>query len=142
MTTGAGQKSKDTLAEIEVREALDALGLDHYREHRTIALPPWGNRSQRTTPDVLFEDEKIAVFVDGCYWHGCPVCFRDTRTNTAEWRAKRAQNRARDQRHSRALETLGWRILRVWEHQSAAAAAKAVQAMIDVDAGPGTYAVP
>lgn len=140
MVAGRYQKSRDTLAELRVRKALREVGLVAYETHKTIKLPRWAGREQHTTPDVVLP--LLALYVDGCYWHGCPLCFRDTATNTAAWRSRRARNRARDQRHARALETLGWRVLRLWEHEDAAAGARAAQAILETDAPPGTYGLP
>jgi DNA mismatch endonuclease, patch repair protein len=67
-------------------------------------------------PDFVFLRERVAVFVDGCFWHGCPAHYVEPRTAAAFWRAKISGNRARDRRNSRALRRLGWRVVRLWEH--------------------------
>jgi DNA mismatch endonuclease (patch repair protein) len=67
-------------------------------------------------PDFVFRKEKVAVFVDGCFWHGCPKCFREPNTNKAFWRKKISDNRTRDKKVSLRLRAEGWRILRIWEH--------------------------
>jgi DNA mismatch endonuclease (patch repair protein) len=67
-------------------------------------------------PDFAFRKERVAVFVDGCFWHGCRLHYTEPRTATGFWRAKIAGNRARDRRNSRALRRLGWRVVRLWEH--------------------------
>lgn len=142
MATGRSQKSRDTQAELKVCAALRARGLTGFITQETISLPRWAGKNQRTTPDVLFKDEMLAVFVDGCAWHGCPKHFVDYGTNTAYWRKKRAQQRARDQRHSRCLETLGYRVLRIWECEDAVAGARAAEAIIDTEQPPGTFGLP
>jgi DNA mismatch endonuclease, patch repair protein len=70
-------------------------------------------------PDFVFRRKRLAVFVDGCFWHGCPRCYRVPRTNSAFWQAKIQANRKRDARVSRNLRKQGWRVLRIWEHSLA-----------------------
>lgn len=67
-------------------------------------------------PDFFFGDRQIAVFVDGCFWHGCPRCFRAPRQNAEFWAVKIGRNRARDRAVGRALRRQGIRVLRIWEH--------------------------
>lgn len=67
-------------------------------------------------PDFAFPKHKVAVFVDGCFWHGCPKCYRRPKTNRAFWDRKRVGNMARDQRVARELRARGWKVLRIWEH--------------------------
>ena len=66
-------------------------------------------------PDFVFRTAKLAVFVDGCFWHGCPRHATMPVNNRAFWKAKFARNKARDREVSRVLRTAGWRVLRVWE---------------------------
>lgn len=68
------------------------------------------------TPDFVFAREGVVVFVDGCFWHGCPRCYREPRSNVEFWRRKVGGNRRRDARQRRALNRLGWSVVRVWEH--------------------------
>jgi DNA mismatch endonuclease (patch repair protein) len=67
-------------------------------------------------PDFVFQKHKLAVFVDGCFWHGCPLHGTKPENNAKFWREKIAGNRARDLRVSRILRDRGWRVLRLWEH--------------------------
>ncbi len=67
-------------------------------------------------PDFVFRAERVCVFVDGCFWHGCPAHFRRPKSNRKFWDAKIARNRARDRRVGRELRAAGWTVLRVWEH--------------------------
>lgn len=67
-------------------------------------------------PDFVFRREQLAVFVDGCFWHGCPRHFTRPKARRAFWDAKIAANRARDRRIDRALRASGWHVLHVWEH--------------------------
>lgn len=142
MSTGRSQKSRETALEINFRVEMRAQGLRGYRVQHQIRLPKWGRKHQHTTPDVAFVGRKIAIYLDGCYWHGCPRCYRETRTNSGEWRVKRAKTRARDERHSRALVVEGWRVFRLWECQDIPAGVRAVKAILETDPPPGVYGLP
>lgn len=67
-------------------------------------------------PDFVFARERLAVFVDGCFWHGCPRHGTWPKTNAAFWRKKILSNRARDRRVDRTLRARGWRVVRIWQH--------------------------
>ncbi|HLP08272.1 MAG TPA: hypothetical protein VK178_08900 [Opitutaceae bacterium] len=67
-------------------------------------------------PDFVFRKERLVVFVDGCFWHGCPAHYTRPQARRAFWDAKTAANRARDRRIDRALRAADWRVLHVWEH--------------------------
>ena len=67
-------------------------------------------------PDFVFPKLKLIVFVDGCFWHGCPLHGTKPKQNVKFWREKIARNQARDRLVSRTLRGLGWRVLRIWEH--------------------------
>ncbi len=67
-------------------------------------------------PDFAFPQEKLAIFIDGCFWHACPRCYRLPEDNRAYWKNKMLGNRARDKKNSRDLRAKGWKVLRVWEH--------------------------
>jgi DNA mismatch endonuclease (patch repair protein) len=73
----------------------------------------------RVRPDFVFPRLRLAVFVDGCFWHACPVHATRPRSNAAFWRRKLAANKARDRRVNRTLRAAGWRVLRIWEHELA-----------------------
>lgn len=68
-------------------------------------------------PDFEFRDIRTVVFVDGCFWHGCPACHRLPKTNTDYWTKKVARNIERDNLVTNKLEIKGWRVLRIWEHE-------------------------
>jgi DNA mismatch endonuclease (patch repair protein) len=68
-------------------------------------------------PDFIFRKERLAVFVDGCFWHGCPRCYIRPKSNRKFWDTKIARNRVRDRQVNRELKASGWRVLRIWEHQ-------------------------
>ena len=65
----------------------------------------------------MFRAQRVCVLVDGCFWHGCPKCYRRPVTNRKFWDAKRERNMARDAEVTKALRKKGWRVLRVWEHE-------------------------
>ena len=67
-------------------------------------------------PDFYFRKRRIAVFVDGCFWHGCPKCFQAPRQNATFWRLKIGRNRTRDRKVGRLLRRDGIRVIRIWEH--------------------------
>lgn len=96
----------NTTPEVVLREALVGRGASFNAHGRT----PVGR------PDLVFDAEKVAVFIDGCFWHGCPVHYVRPRTRTEFWSAKLKENVTRDRDQTRALEALGWRVVRLWEH--------------------------
>ena len=86
-----------------------------FRRHR---ITGWRRGSKLVgKPDFVFPKLKLAVFVDGCFWHGCPKHGTKPRQNAQFWREKIARNRARDRLVNRTLRALGWRVLRIWEHE-------------------------
>jgi len=97
--------SKNTKPEIVLREALSAKGL----QYETY----WG--PERI--DIAFPFEMIAVFVDGCFWHGCPIHSHKIGTNEAYWQQKLEKNKERDKLKNEKLKSEGWRVLRFWEHE-------------------------
>jgi DNA mismatch endonuclease, patch repair protein len=68
-------------------------------------------------PDFVFDEAGLVVFVDGCYWHGCPRCYRAPTSNESYWSQKLARNKNRDRTVTRALRKEGWTVVRFWEHQ-------------------------
>jgi len=115
------QRVRDTSAEVALRRHLHARGL-RYRVHQR-PLP-----ELRRTADVVFRRQRVAVFVDGCFWHGCPEHGRrEHRVNGWYWPAKIERNRRRDAETTELLEAAGWRVVRVWEHEPADEAADRVQ---------------
>lgn len=105
----ANTRGRDTKPELEVRRRLHALG---YR-YRVNARP---ESTLRYTADILFTRARVAVFIDGCFWHGCPEHFVMPQTRTEFWRNKIGGNTARDAAASAALRTAGWTVVRIWEH--------------------------
>jgi DNA mismatch endonuclease (patch repair protein) len=117
------QPRRDTKPELELRRELHRRGL----RYRVDVAPLAGMRSRA---DVVFPSIKVAVFVDGCFWHGCPEHGTAPATNAAWWRDKLSANRARDRRVDAELECAGWKVVRVWEHESATAAADRVESAV------------
>jgi len=81
-------------------------------------------------PDIVFTRWKVAVFVDGCFWHSCPEHLARPKSNTDYWTAKLARNVARDRSNDELLRSSGWRSLRIWEHEPPADAADRIQAAL------------
>lgn len=108
----AAVKRVDTKPEISLRSSLHRRGL-RFRKDFPIRLS-----SKSIRPDVVFTRQKVAVFVDGCFWHGCPQHCRRPKTNIEFWSRKLEQNQERDRRQNEALRQAGWVVLRIWEHES------------------------
>lgn len=70
-------------------------------------------------PDFVFRKERVVVFVDGCFWHACPRCYHRPGSNQTYWDAKALRNQTRDRVVSNALRKMGWRVLRIWDHELA-----------------------
>ena len=87
-----------------------------HRRRFGIRDPASGIRRVHVRPDFVFRERRVAIFVDGCFWHACPIHATRPRHNAAFWRQKLAANRTRDRRVNRALRAAGWRVLRIWEH--------------------------
>lgn len=103
-------KKRDNAPELAVRRLLHAAGL-RYR----VAWPVPGQR--RRTIDIAFTRARLAVFIDGCFWHGCPLHATSPKANAAWWAEKIATNRARDADVTAQLEDMGWTVMRFWEHE-------------------------
>ena len=69
-------------------------------------------------PDIVYSKKRVVVFVDGCFWHGCPSCYRRPASNREYWDAKVKRNQTRDRAKRAELASLGWRIVSVWEHEA------------------------
>ena len=114
-----GNKGRDTKPELLLRSAVHALGLRFRVNHRPI-------KASRRTADIVFTKVKVAVFLDGCFWHGCPQHHRQAKTNADFWATKITGNKARDVETDRLLAAEGWVTLRIWEHEDPKAAAERV----------------
>ncbi|MFJ4581406.1 very short patch repair endonuclease [Streptomyces echinatus] len=114
-----GNRSRDTLPELALRRAIHSRGL----RYRVCARPLPG---LRRTADLIFTRVKVAVFLDGCFWHGCPMHHKGTSRNSEYWAAKIHRNKARDEDTDRLLNEAGWVVVRVWEHEDPDEAAEKV----------------
>ncbi|MGW2728497.1 very short patch repair endonuclease [Streptomyces sp. NPDC001494] len=113
-------RSRDTRPELALRRAVHALGLRYRVATRPIP-------TLRRTADLVFPRQKVAVFLDGCFWHGCPEHHTKAARNSDYWQAKVRRNRERDLDTTERLAAAGWLVLRFWEHEDLAAAALVVQ---------------
>lgn len=119
---------KDTGPEVALRSALHRAGLGFRKDVRMVV------EGVRVRPDVVFGRAQLAVFVDGCFWHGCPEHGEMPASNREFWEAKIGGNRERDQRQTAVLEDAGWTVLRVWEHESVDdALTRVIAALADAD---------
>lgn len=105
-------KGRDTAPEMAVRQAVHRRGL-RYR----VSVRP--EPSLRRTADLVFTRRRVAVFVDGCFWHGCPEHHTVAKQNADFWASKVVTNTARDRDTDFQLVTAGWTVLRYWEHEPA-----------------------
>jgi len=117
-------RGTDTTAERAIRSLLHARGF-RFRKHLPIQAG-----MIRVRPDLVFTRQRLAVFVDGCFWHGCPDHGNVPRTNIAYWKWKLDRNRARDSAVDEALAAAGWVVLRIWEHVPAVEGATAIEAKL------------
>ncbi|MFD5344460.1 very short patch repair endonuclease [Streptomyces anulatus] len=122
------QASRDTKPEVAVRKLLHAAG---YRFRVNARVPDMPRR----TMDIAFTRAKVAVMIDGCFWHGCPVHATQPKSNAQWWREKLDRNMARDRETTEHLAAAGWTVLRFWEHETPEGAAELVAAAVDGQRG-------
>jgi DNA mismatch endonuclease (patch repair protein) len=125
-----GNRRHDTQPEIALRSLLHKQGFRFRKHARPVA-------ELNCEADIVFPRQQVAVFVDGCFWHGCEAHGKAVRSNSGYWEAKIAANVARDRRNDAALAGAGWAVVRVWEHESPSQAAAQVVAALDTPQGPG-----
>ena len=113
------QRRRDTSLELGLRRRLHALGYRYRVDYRP-------TKALRCRGDVVFTRKKVVVFVDGCFWHGCPTHATAPKNNAAWWQEKLTANVARDHRNTAALRDLGWTVVRIWEHEPAEEAVERV----------------
>ena len=116
-------RRRDTRPEMAVRRAVWGLGFRYRVDTRPVA-------SLRRKADMVFTRARVAVFVDGCFWHGCPDHGTRPTVNTGYWHPKLIRNVRRDAETNAALEVAGWLVVRVWEHEDPVAAAGRVAAAV------------
>ena len=120
-----GNRRSDTKPETRVRSLLHRRGLRYRKDTVVVA------GSRRCRPDIIFTKLRIAVFIDGCFWHSCPEHGRmPGGPNRAYWVSKLNTNEERDRLDSEALRNDGWRVLRIWEHVSPPDAAALVERVV------------
>lgn len=119
-------RQRDTKAELEVRSLLHRAGL----RFRVNTAPVKGLRRRG---DIVFRRQRVVVFVDGCFWHGCPSHGTWPKANAEFWRQKIKTNQERDRDTDRRLRAAGWRVLRAWEHEDPILVSKRVEHLLRVD---------
>lgn len=124
-------RRRDTRPEILLRRELHRRG----RRFRVALRVPGNNRR---TIDIAFTRHRVAVFVDGCFWHSCPTHGTRPTANRDWWARKLAANRARDADTDQLLRAAGWSVVRIWEHTPAAEAADLVELALESEAGQHT----
>ncbi|MEW6404410.1 MAG: very short patch repair endonuclease [Chloroflexota bacterium] len=103
-------KPRDTAPEKALRSALHGMGLRFRIDGKLI-------KELNRRVDIVFQTAKVAVFVDGCFWHGCPIHGTQARANAEFWSSKIKRNQERDLETTRLLKKAGWKVVRVWEHE-------------------------
>lgn len=117
-----GNTRADTKPELRVRSALHRAGFRFRKDFRVDLGLGRGN----PRPDIAFTRQRVAIFIDGCFWHDCPVHGRRPATNVSFWEDKLQRNVARDIRNTAALEDAGWTVLRFWEHEDVSSVASRI----------------
>ncbi|MCK9249982.1 MAG: very short patch repair endonuclease [Solirubrobacteraceae bacterium] len=118
---------RDTKPEIAVRSALHRRGL-RFRKDHPVRVP-----GRTVRPDVVFTRQRVAVFIDGCFWHSCPIHGTTPRTNSDYWVPKLQRNVERDRTVDRLLADAGWTVIRAWEHEDVQAVVERVRSALTPD---------
>jgi DNA mismatch endonuclease, patch repair protein len=116
-------RRRDTAPEMAIRRLVHARGLRYRVDARP--LP-----SARHTADMIFTRAQVAVFIDGCWWHGCAEHYRPPASNITYWSGKVARNQERDRLADQALSAAGWTVVRIWEHEAPESAALRIEAVV------------
>ncbi|WP_062355832.1 very short patch repair endonuclease [Herbidospora yilanensis] len=124
-------KGRDTKPELALRRAVFAQGLRYRVSYRPL-------KAVRRTADIVFTRAKVAVFMDGCFWHGCPDHHTVAVTNGGFWAAKVDGTRRRDRETDQLLNEAGWTVIRVWEHEDPLEAANRIAAVVKRGSPPTT----
>jgi DNA mismatch endonuclease (patch repair protein) len=109
---------------------LRAQGWSGWRRQKVVRGRDGRGERFRARPDFVFRARRLVVFVDGCFWHGCPRHGTKPKGNAAFWRAKFRRNRERDRRDTRNLRAAGWQVVRLWEHELRAKARRGLLAKL------------
>ncbi len=115
----AATGQRDTSAETRIRKRLFAQGLRYRVDYPVLSKP-------RRKADIVFARAKVAVFVDGCFWHGCLEHGSWPKANAEFWRNKIETNRERDRDTDQSLTNIGWYVVRIWEHEDPEIAVKRI----------------
>ncbi|MFS4505816.1 very short patch repair endonuclease [Clavibacter sp. Sh2141] len=126
--TMRANRRRDTRPELLVRRLLHARGLRYRVDLRVV-------QESRTRADVAFTRQRVAVFIDGCFWHSCPDHLHLPKANADYWVAKLARNVERDAEVTALLRSLGWTVLRFWEHVPAEEAVTEIIAAVQLRRG-------
>lgn len=116
-------RGRDTALELAIRSLVHARGLRYFVSRRPL-------KGLRRTADMVFPGRRVAVFLDGCFWHQCPEHFHMPATNRAYWEPKIARNVERDRETDQRLTEADWRVLRFWEHEDPAAVADRIERVV------------
>lgn len=122
--TMRANRRRDTSIELAVRRRLHAAGL----RYRVDYAPDRSDRRRRA--DIVFTRARVVVFLDGCFWHGCPAHYIEPKSNVGYWRPKIERNRERDTETTKRLVSLGWTVLRFWEHEDPGAVAATIEGVL------------
>ncbi len=120
-----GNRRRDTAPELALRSALYARGWRYRVDFRIDT-----GAGVRARPDVVFTRRRVAIFIDGCFWHGCPVHGSQPAQNRSYWGPKLDANRRRDVAQTRALTDDGWCVIRLWEHEPLIKAIETVESVL------------
>jgi len=115
-------RSKDTIPEMVIRKSLYSQGIRGYRT----------NFKLLGKPDIVFVKRRIAIFIDGCFWHKCPICFKEPETRKEFWNNKINKNVERDRIVEKELTSQGWKVMRFWEHDVRKSPGKVVNKIIKI----------
>jgi len=113
-------RGKNTGPEIKLRKLLWSRGIRGYRIHHNLL----------GKPDIVFTKKRVAIFIDGCFWHKCPVCFQEPETRKEFWMKKIQSNIDRDAKVDEQLKNNGWTVIRIWEHEIRKEPEKAIKKII------------
>ena len=119
----AAQRGRDTACEMELRRELHRMGLRYFVHRKAV-------KGVRREADLIFPRSRVAVFVDGCFWHGCPEHATWPKANAEWWRAKLERNRQRDRETDDRFRRAGWLPMRIWEHETPVKAARNISAVV------------
>lgn len=117
-------RQRDTSAESALRRELHARGIRYRVQVRVLAKP-------RRVADIAFSGLRVAVFIDGCFWHGCPRHATWPKKNAEFWRSKIEANMARDRDTNERLRANGWKVVRVWAHEDPVVAARDIARLLE-----------